>query len=95
MLRGSGGVVKETDNRLRESIVMKGNHSRTAAGLSHAWTPAQRTRHRPTGRRRSCPLIERLEPRTLMAADLAHATSIRRIEWDGGLVDSRADGWIV
>jgi subtilisin family serine protease len=88
-------VVKETDDRLGESIVMTGNHSRTTAGLSHLWTPARGTRHRPTGRRRSCPVIERLEPRTPMAADLAHATSVRRIDWEGTLVDARADGWIV
>ncbi len=88
-------MVKETDDRLGESIVMTGNHSRTTAGLSHLWTPARGTRHRPTGRRRSCPVIERLEPRTPMAADLAHATSVRRIDWEGTLVDARADGWIV
>ena len=39
--------------------------------------------------------IERLEPRTPLAADLAHAASVSRIAWEGSLIDSRTDGWIV
>jgi subtilisin family serine protease len=66
-----------------------------ASNRSQPWSIARATRRRPARLRRSPSSIERLEPRTPLAADLAHASSVRRIDWEGGLVDARADGWIV
>jgi subtilisin family serine protease len=71
---------------------MKRTCSITGSGFRNAPPTA---RGRAAGRGRSRPAIERLEPRTPLAADLAQATGIRRIDWEGAPVDSRADGWIV
>jgi subtilisin family serine protease len=50
--------------------------------------------HRP--RRRRSPAPERLEPRALLAADLAFDAPIwRDIAWHGEVVRARADAWIV
>lgn len=50
--------------------------------------------HRP--RRRRSPAPERLEPRALLAADLAFdVPTWRDVAWNGELVRARADAWIV